>query len=72
MTHRIEIRQFGNELASFPTTSNVEHEIDEHEFMAACAVADSLHMHGRLETGYYEVVLVNSQGGDLDSMEAVA
>lgn len=77
MTNRIEIRQFGKELASFPTDNLDDGYLAEQDFMTACLLGDALHRRRRLGTGYYEVVLVGPIGdsglvGELDSMEAVA
>lgn len=67
--HTIEIRQFGTTRASFPSAND---EISEQEFLLANALADALLMHNRLEIGYYEVLLIDPHGDEIDGLEAVA
>lgn len=68
-TYRIEIRQFNCTLLSLPTSSNVEREIDDHELGLIEQLAGVLHDADRMETGYYQAVLLDDNDAEFDSQD---
>lgn len=68
-TYRIEIRQFNCTLLSLATSSNVEREIDEYESGLIEQLAKVLSDAGRMESGYYQAVLLDDNDAEFDSQD---